>query len=195
MKAAVSRPTLVRGLSLVGNTALKFRDWRLQAKPSATIALHDGVCGEEFSTLARHVGGRYGVCVQRSAAYLNWRYGANPLSRCEFLTARRDGALLGYVVFSHHEENATLLDVFGSQDISAIQDLLANVVALLRTRGVVTINAPIVDSHRWTALLQRRGFAVRETSPFMVYAPHHSEPRRGVLAGQNWSFMHGDRDG
>jgi hypothetical protein len=195
VKAVVSSPTLLRGLSVVGNTALKLRDWRPQAGRSVTIALHDDVCGEEFSALARHVGGRYGVCVQRSAAYLNWRYGANPLSRCELLTARRGDALLGYVVFSHHEDDATLLDLFGSQDNSAIQDLLTNVVALLRIRGVVTITAPIADSHRWAALLQRHGFVVRETSPLIVYIPLRSEPRRGALARQNWSFMHGDRDG
>lgn len=183
------------GLSAVGNSILRLQDWRPRTYGAATITVHHGECGQEFSLLAHKVGGRYGACIQRSAEYLNWRYITNPLYRCEFLTAHREHALLGYAVFSHQGEDATLLDLFGVPDFTIPQDLVHAVAEVLRSRGVVTLSASMLDSHPWLSVLRQCGFTAREASPVMIYASRHSAFRHGGVDGQHWSFMHGDRDG
>ncbi len=55
---------------------------------SLTVAVHEGPCGEEFSALAQLAGPSYGVCVVRSAEYLNWRYRETPRRYASTATSR-----------------------------------------------------------------------------------------------------------
>lgn len=190
----VKVPRVARGLSAVPNFMLELRERRPQPRGAVTISLHQGDCGEEFSTLACKIGSHYGVCMQRSAAYLNWRYLANPLYRYELLVARRDDILLGYACFAQDGAKATLADLFGIQDATLIGGLVAEVAALLRKRGVVTVTAPLFESHPWLALLQNLGFRRREAKPVVWYAPTSSPSLRSAVEGLNWYCMQGDRD-
>jgi hypothetical protein len=190
----IKTPVVARELSAVGNFLLTLHDSRPRDSRALTMSLHEGHCGEEFSALAREVGSRYGVCIQRSAEYLNWRYLGNPFCRYELLTARRDGALLAYAVFTHAGEDATLVDLFAVDEPRVISRLVDGVVALLRKRGAVTLSAPVLESHPWVPLLQRLGFKAREARPMIVYAPPCPSSKRSVFEGSNWFLMHGDRD-
>ena len=185
---------LVSLMKWVGNLALALRDCRQLDTCELTIVLHEGWCGEEFSVLARDVGWEYGVCVQRTAEYLNWRYVANPLVCCEILTARRHGVLVAYVVFTQSSEDAILMDLFGLQDLRVISTLMASLIKLLRKRGVITLSAPLLESHPWSALFQQLGFRAREKSPVVVYSPPGASLEDSFLQGMDWFFMYGDRD-
>jgi hypothetical protein len=178
----------------VGNLALALRDRRQHDTGELTMVLHEGKCGEEFSVLARDVGWQYGVCVQRTAEYLNWRYVANPLVRCEILAARRHGVLVAYAVFTQSGEDAMLLDLFSVQDLQVISTLVESLIQLLRKRCVITFSAPLLESHPWTALFQRLGFRAREKSPVVIYPPPGTSPEGSPLQGMDWFFMYGDRD-
>jgi hypothetical protein len=158
------------------------------------ISLQSGECGEEFSVFARELGGQYGVCTQRSAEYLNWRYLCAPLGRYELLTARRAGTLVAYAVFTQTGEDARLVDLFGISDPEVIYDLVDEAVFLLRNRGVVLISAPILGSHPWVPLLHRRGFSTREAAPVVIYAPRYAPLNCYTAKRLHWFFMHGDRD-
>lgn len=184
---------LARGLSIAGNVLLRLAHRRPESDGGLTVTLHAGQCGEEFSVLAREIGGRYGVCVQRSAAYLNWRYLANPLYHYEIVTARRDDVLVAYAVFTHAGDDAMLVDVFGIDDPGVVSSLLDAVTVLLRTRGVMTISAPMLESHPWVSLVQRLGFSAREATPVVLY-PHPRSPTTNVPGDIGWFLMHGDRD-
>ena len=190
----VSVPLLVSLMKWVGNLALAFPDLSQRDTGELTIVLHEGWCGEEFSVLARDVGWQYGVCVQRSAEYLNWRYVANPLVRCEILTARCHGVLVAYAVFTQSGEDAMVMDLFGVQDRQVISTLVESLIKFLRKRCVITLSAPLFESHPWTALFQRLGFRARETSPVMIYTPPGASPEGSSLQGMDWFFMYGDRD-
>ena len=187
-------PPLVSLMKWVGNLALAFQDRSVCDTGELTIALHEGWCGEEFSVLARDVGWQYGVCVQRSAEYLNWRYVANPLLRCEILTARRHGVLVAYSVFAQSGEDAMVMDLFGVQDRQIISTLVESLIKFLRKRCVITLSAPLFESHPWMALFQRLGFRARETSPVVIYTPPGASSEGSSLQGMDWFFMYGDRD-
>lgn len=187
-------PLLARGISAAGNFFLTLYNRRSRHRGAGTISLHEGTCGEEFSLLARQVAGRYGVCIQRSAEYLNWRYVTNPLRRYELLTVRRNGVLLAYVVFNQNNENAVLVDLFGVEEPETITSLVDGAISLLWKRGVVTVSIPMLESHPWFTLLQQMGFKAREADPVVIYASSNSPLKQSLIEGFSWFLMDGDRD-
>ncbi len=191
----IVRPALLaRAISTAGNLVLAFSDRRGKDCGDIALSLHEGACGEDFSLLAKTTGSRYGMCIQRSAEYLNWRYLENPLYRFELMTARRNGALVGYAFYTQVGQDGTLVDLFGVNDPTVITALADRVVAILRQRGVVTVSAPILESHPWVPWLRRLGFRPRETSPVIFYAPHWSSSGDTGFEAAKWLLMSGDRD-
>jgi hypothetical protein len=187
-------PMLARGMSAVGNLLLALSDRTPSDHGTLTISLHEGECGEEFSALSEEFARGYGVCIKRSAKYLNWRYLTNPLRRYELLTARCDGTLLAYAVFTHDGEDAMVVDLFGIEEPGIISALVDRLVALLRKRGMITVNTPLLEAHRWVPLLQYLGFRIRESSPVVVYTTSRFPANRSILDNTGWFLLHGDRD-
>jgi GNAT superfamily N-acetyltransferase len=188
----VNSPALASLLAAPFNVLLKWKDFASFPDGGWRIEDHEGICEEEFTHLAHSVGTRYGSCVERSAEYLNWRYLRHPLVHHEFLAARHDGELRGYVVFSHTSEDAKIVDLFGFSDTQMWTALVARVVALLRDRGVVTLSIPALAPSPWTGLLKGWGFLPREVAPIVVCAPG-----REAASSENatsWFLMDGDRE-
>jgi hypothetical protein len=192
--AKIKAPLVARGLAAMGNRLLDWRDRFHQRDTTLTISIHEGLCDEEFSRLAQRVNDQLGVCVQRTADYLNWRYLAHPLRRYELLTARRHGELLAYLVLTHNGEDAIVADLFGVEASAVIGRLMETAVGLLREHGVMTLSVPLWESHPWIPLLQRLGFRAREASPVVISVPSHATARHIRPEGLRWYFMHGDRD-
>ena len=191
----VKSPVISRGLSMAANPLLALGSRQATAaNDRVVISGHEGPYGEEFSTLALQAHKRYGLCMQRSAAYLNWRYRDNPLYGYETLTARRDGDLLAYAIFTVTDEDATLVDLFGNEDMTVIRRLVGTVVSVLRKRRVITLSVPILASHPWVALLQSLGFKQREAHPMVVYPQRHPATAGDATKKRSWFFMYGDRD-
>jgi hypothetical protein len=189
----VKRPALVKILSAPINKLLAWNDIALVPHGEWRITEHHGDCKEEFSVLARAVGSRYGTCVERSAEYLNWRYVRHPLVRHEFLTARRGGNLMGYIVFSRTKEDATIVDLFGFSNTAMWTALIAHVVARLRDQAMVTLSIPGLATNPWTGLLKKWGFRPREHSPVVVCAPGRTATtNEGTISP--WFLTDGDRE-
>lgn len=159
------------------------------------VALHAGRCGEEFSALARRVRVAHGICGERSAEYLNWRYLDTPLGRHELLTARSDGTLMGYVAMTREERVATLVDVFSVADEAVSSALLRHAVARLWTQGVADVRVAVVAPNPWVARLTRIGFRPRGESPVVVHGLPGAALDATVLQHSTWFLTHGDRDG
>jgi hypothetical protein len=92
------------------------------------ISEHAGPFGREFSELDTAVHNPAVIRVRRSAAYLNWRYRQDPLQECRVLTARRNGELIGYIVFHVTSEDVTIVDLFGTEFPVVAIPLLESVV-------------------------------------------------------------------
>jgi hypothetical protein len=191
--SVIKAPIIASGMAAVGNLLLATRAFQPLKDGNLTVALHEGECGEEFSDLAREVADRYGVCVQRSAEYLNWRYLANTYCAYEIMTARRNGKLLGYAVIGQSGQECIIADVFAVDSPAIIRRLVKEVVALCRVRGANTVSIPLVESHPWLTLLRRLGFRERESKPMVLYAPNN-DILADYLVNKPWFIMHGDRD-
>jgi hypothetical protein len=186
-------PRVQNVVSAVGNTFLKLTSSRIGRDDSLVIASHDGRCGDEFSVLAKALRGRFGVCAERSAEFLNWRYLDNPMGQYEFLTVRRDSRLQAYAVFTRSGEDGFLVDLFGVDDPVVIKGLVDGLARLLEKQGVMTLSVFMVQSHPWISWLSELGFRVREASPLVVVTSRSVSG--GVpLQDQSWFFMQGDRD-
>jgi hypothetical protein len=183
-------PLLGRSLISATNGILKFRDARRGNRGAFTISEQKVECGEEFTQLARQASPQYGVCVARTASYLNWRFRSHFHHRFEMLTARSKGSLLGYILFLQDGESASIVDLFGVEDQTMKSDLVFAALEVLRRRKVFNVNAPGLQSHVQTALLRKLGFYPRELHPVVVSAPRG----RAGLEGRNVFLMDGDRD-
>jgi len=185
-------PIAGHALASIANHLLELNDWRRRPAKSIDVSRHDGTYGAEFSTLARQIGGRYGVTVQRTAEYLNWRYLTNPIERHEVVTARVHGTLRGWAAFTDDGENGTLVDIFGAFEPELVGALVSAIVHTLRRRGVVTVSVPLSTSHPVAGVLRGLGFQDRERHPLVIYPV----PQSGFTTGSavSWCLMDGDRD-
>jgi len=86
------------------------------------------------------------------------------------------------------------VDLFGVEDPGGLSRLVSGVVALAQKRRVVTVSAPMIESHPWIPILHHVGFKVRESSPVTIYTPYNSPSKYSMFESMNWFFMHGDRD-
>jgi hypothetical protein len=192
VREVISFPVAARPAAAVGNSLLKLMP-TIVADKSLEMALHQGACGEEFSVLARKQANRLGICLKRSAEYLNWRYADNPLVRHEFITARWRGKLNGYAVWTQAGENASVVDMFGENDPVIVKGLLSEVITRLTKSGVMTLSVWLNESHPWLPWCLKMGFRVRDSVP-MVCIPTRFITKTGDLANRGWFLMQGDRD-
>jgi hypothetical protein len=183
-------PLLGRSLIAATNGILKLRDAGRGNRSGCTISEQRVECGDDFTQLAFQVSSKYGACVARTAKYLNWRFLSHFHHRYEMLTARRDGSLLGYILFLQDAETATILDLFGMEDENMKSDLVFTALEVLRKRNVLSVNAPSLRAHSQTAFLRKLGFYSREPHPVVISAPRG----KADLDGANFFLMDGDRD-
>lgn len=193
VREVISFPVAARPVAAMGNTLLKLMPAKVVADRSLEVALHQGACGDEFSILAREQCSRLGICLLRSAEYLNWRYVNNPLADYEFITARRRGGLKGYAVWTQAGEDASVVDLFGENDPGIVKGLLAESIARLTKRGVMTLSVWLNESHPWLSWCSEMGFRVRDSAP-IICTPAQSLAKTEGLRSSRWFLMQGDRD-
>jgi hypothetical protein len=170
----------------LGNSLMCFFDSRIGGDWS--VALHEGACDEEFTECSRTADFSDGYEIQRSAAYLNWRYLRHPYVRYEILTAKNAGVLQGYLVFSLAGEIANIAEWRVRQG-TVLKILLRDLVGRLRNRAITTVNALLVDTDPRLQFFRRMGFWRRESSPVVAHWPAMAEG-----AASRWLLMEGDRD-
>jgi GNAT superfamily N-acetyltransferase len=182
---------VARGLSVVANAGLRLRDNGARSEGDWKIAAEPGPWGEEFTQTAMEWSPRTGVCVARTAAYLNWRYREHPLQNYEMLTARLRSRLCGYLIYSANGDNCTVDDLFAGED-AVRSAMLAEVTRIARERGAHTVSVPWLATHPGRQLLEECGFRPRESSPVILLALPRVTPRQSGPAPEEWYLTHGD---
>jgi hypothetical protein len=188
----VKQSGLTKWLSAPVNRLMEWTDPRSDST-RCKIRLQVEDCGEEFTQLARSVGSLYGSCVERSAAYLNWRFRKHPLTRHEFLVARHEEELLGYAVIAHSQHDARVVDLFGVSDDAVWTALLVQAFQCLRARRVFTLSLPALEINPWVNLLRKLGFRERECVPIIVRGSEKHSIKQNSIAPSLF-LMDGDRE-
>lgn len=180
-------------LAVAANAALRLRDAGLGRSSEWTITEATVPCGEEFTQAFRQWAPRMGICVDRSAEYLNWRFFQHPQRRYHFLTARKDGRLCGYLIYDWAGEDATVVDLF-AEEAQVSRALLVETIAMTRSCGVHTLSAPFLESHSAREIFEDCGFQPRESSPVVVLSLPWNTSDAGGQVADPWYLTHGDRE-
>jgi GNAT superfamily N-acetyltransferase len=179
------------GLSIVLNAGLRLRDKRRRLGADWTTAAEGGPWGEEFTQAGQKWS--TGICVLRTAQYLNWRYRGHPLQSYEMLTARQGGELRGYLIFHRNGDECTIDDLLAEDD-RVLSVLLAEATAVARQREVHTLSVSWLSTHPGRQLLEQNRFWPRESSPVVLLAlPQPAQGGLGPVVDQ-WYLTSGDCD-
>ncbi len=192
LQPLVRSKSIAKVAGSVANSALSYLGWKGDAN-SCELELLQGLCTEEFTHFDEQVRTREGIQTVRNASYLNWRYLDPAAPTHQILTARRQGTLVGYVVYANRGDDGYIMDLNSLEEPSVIARLLAGAVHNLSTSGVSAVNLHAADVHPWSSIFERAGFRKRESSP-LVAGP---QPAGGIsnLNFQNkWYAMSGERD-
>ena len=150
--------------------------------------------GDDVTALwDRTVGDR--IAVRRTAAWLNWRYGEQPLLAYERLVIERNGAVVGCAVVRvdrvGRERVGLLVECFAEPAL--LERVAAAAVRRLRERGVHRITADVLDPATETALA-RLGF-VRRRSGIRLMIRVADAALAGAMADRaHWYITRGDAD-
>jgi GNAT superfamily N-acetyltransferase len=184
---------VARALSAVANAGLRLRDDTVKRDNGLPIAAEPGPWGEEFTQAAREWSPRTGVCVARTAKYLNWRYREHPGQTYEMLAARKGGTLCGYLIHHVNGEDCTIDDLFAEND-AVCSALLVEVTTVARKQRVQTVSAPWLATHPGRQLLEECGFRPRESGPVVLLALPRAVQRQVKPPREEWYLTHGDRE-
>jgi GNAT superfamily N-acetyltransferase len=186
-------PAIARALSSVANAGLRWRDRSRTPVGGWAIAEEAGPWGGEFTAATRRWSSSIGVCVARTAEYLNWRYREHPGQQYRMLVARQDAALGGYLVYhTCGGEDCTIDDLLGADD-SVCSALLVAATGMARANRAHTLSAPWLSSHAGGRLLQKHGFRPRESSPVVIVTSRRASNRPPAdCASDGWHLTHGD---
>jgi hypothetical protein len=193
VEARLQIRVVARGLAALANTGLQILDMGLRRTGGSAIQLETSPCGEEFTQAALKWSLNMGVCVARTAAYLNWRYREHPQRRYEMLTARQCGRLCGYLVYHRDGENSAIDDLIGEND-AVRRDLVIEAISIARKQRAQTLSAPWLSTHPGRQLLESCGFRPRESSPVVLMTSVQTAQRTADKATPSWYLTDGDRE-
>jgi hypothetical protein len=182
---------VARSLSAVANAGLKWRDNGMKRAGDWAIAAESGPWGEEFTRAAREWSPDTGICVARTADYLNWRYREHPQQSYGMLTARHGAKLCGYLILHMNGEDCIIDDVLAENDLVR-GFLLAEATALARRHQVQTLSAPWLSTHVGRQTLEKCGFRPRESSPVVLLTLPQRRGQGAPPASNEWYLTHGD---
>jgi GNAT superfamily N-acetyltransferase len=186
-------PAIAHALSAVANAGLRLRDSRIRDAGEYTIAVESGPWQEEFTQATRKWSASVGICLARTAAYLNWRYNDHPQQQYQMLAARRGGTLCGYLLLHRNGSDATIDDLVGEDD-SVRAALLMEAIALARQHRLQTLSAPWLSAAAGEQLFNRSGFRPRESISLVTLTLPQASRRLPGEAKASWYLTHGDRE-
>jgi len=177
-------------MSPAADLLLRLSSREIRRAPAVDVE-ETGEIGEAFDRIwDRMREERTGLIGDRSAAYMRWRYGDNPLSDFRFITCRMRGErdLSGYAVFSVREENK--VDVYDLQAFGddCIAGLTRKLIAIGRAESRQAIYYIAPDwSPMFGELKRYRFFDTKDT----LLLGFFGEPD---ISLEDWEFTSSDRN-
>ena len=183
-----------RGLTWVGNCALRYQHLPQSTPHDITFSQHEDAFGSEFNEINGHAAGVHTVQVLRTADYLNWRYKRHPMKRYCAVVARRQSEVLGYGIAEIDASHAILADLCAKEEPEVVPGIVGHLERVLREMKVCSISAPLLKDCHLIPYLRRFGFYPRETAPVVFYADSNGQTSPFIRDVKNWLLVHGDRE-
>jgi hypothetical protein len=178
-----------------GDVALRARDALARPPRGIRVEEQPGPFGGEFDALDRRLAASCRVRGDRSAAYLEWRYGKGAIHAHETLRATRGGELAGFLVFRRCAPARLLVTEIESVDGDAARALVVELVARARPRGAESVEIQVLAGSPAARPLRGLGFLEREAGTAAVpFAAPGSRLGDALGSAANWWMVEGDRD-
>ena len=188
VRKLIRQRRLATAVTTVVNHGLSALTRKTGAVDGQLTTLRNTPCGDEFTNLADEVGSGLGICVQRSAKYLNWRFQEHPYRRYEIITQKKLTELTGYAVIREEGSYLNIVDLFGCPD--SVPDLVRAAISIANDRKLEAVAAGILDSHPWKGILRELGFFAREKLPVVTHFPSPAVQ----TDDSSWYLSDGDRE-
>jgi hypothetical protein len=187
--------------------------WRLWRKRDFGLSATEvEKFSSEYDELWERYRHLYPVCFFRDSETLNWRYVANPLWKHRIVEARREGQLVGYLVWREADQGgeriATVLDFWHGDNQQVMQTLLDVARRKACLSHCVFLRFALQEGGAEHKAFQ--SFRSSRKSPYeevdkiictpipgsnpMEQKPEVYELLRTVLFGKNWFYTQGDCD-
>ena len=118
---------------------------------------------QEFDAFCQRLKGTLGITIHRSFKYLQWRIFDNPYGSYDFLLARNQGEIVGYIITQTLKEpiqQGVVVDLVYTQPNEIIfNTLLSQAVKRLKESDVSMINFPTLESKNFlNTCILKNGF-------------------------------------
>ncbi len=186
---------LTRLLEKTGDGVIGLLDAVKERKHGLHVERHDDGFGPEFDLLMQRVASTAGICVARSADYLEWRYRRHYYLQYSVFTARDAGELRAYAVVGNSGSYAEIVDLFPVDDTQSVVDLLLGVVRLTRAEGASALALSLLaPSGKIEAAFKQVGLRIREYRPLIVHEFPPPESAKSGECRESWFLTYGDVD-
>jgi hypothetical protein len=176
-------------VGVVGNFLLRSYTGPRVRPRGLDIEEHTGPFGDEFSLLDDSLKDAQVIRSRRSSAHLNWRYREDPLNRYRVLTARCQGELIAFLVFSTASESLVIVDLFGAEFPESALTLLEGLRECCDL-SCQSIEAFMSEGNEAiTPLLQKRYRRRDVAAQIVAYAAPGSETATFLKESARWSFQ------
>ena len=191
-------PILSNIVSPIINLMLKMGSKEIYCSNNKSFILEDlKGFDSRFDALWGKVSNRQRIMVERTSAYLNWRFFQCPHNSYELfgLVHGTDHELWGYVVGCTKDNCFWIADMLSADEESTLDIVIAKLLHVLRLRGLEAVSITYYGGQSFLGKLKRFGFCVRDQSSCLVaYAPPNT-PLAGYIANiENWHLLPGDND-
>ena len=182
-----------RPIAWFGNVLLKWTLPKNEQSHGVEVKILEGPWGEEFTQLSNSLNTEYGVYVDRSSDYLNWRFYNSPLRQCQLIAVLKQGQLQGYGVIEQSTEDVIILDLFGVNTKEMLGQLLKFICFYGQSKGKISLQSAFFPTHWMTSIFEEMGFRMREQFPVILsHVDEYSNSRESQM--NDWFLMTGDRD-
>jgi hypothetical protein len=153
-----------------------------------------------FDRLAEQVGSRLGICADKTAQYLDWKYRRWPnITTTTYVLEGQSGALRGFIVLRdgrRDDKGGVILDlVYDPRDPEAGRCLVAASLAHFREAGIhgvwCTLSSPILKRLFASFLFIERP----PDNPFFVMNTEKFEDPHLLRCLDAWNHLRGDSEG
>ncbi len=142
----------------------------------------------------------YGVSVDRTRQYMEWRINQNPYVKHQYLVYRKDDRLKGYLIFTQNKDTIDVVDILADEKRREIfKTLLNGLKKFAIIEKVVQIRFSTLKRNKFLArLLRANGFIPNNIfslkdyrnsfrrNQFYVYLPRYLKKDPRLIRNENW---------
>ena len=194
-----SAMSLARGIALSGVAlAGRLRTAIERPRPSGWTVRRVDSFDERFERFWDEASAPFVFIVERTPAYLNWRYADPRAGSFTILVAEDDNRVLGYLVLQRSYGKGYIADLLalpGRLDVAA--SLAQSALVRFRDAGVSTVECWSPRHHPYRPVLRRAGFLCKHRNVSLHPLPGRGLPERLALVDDPRAAIHvaiGDTD-